>query len=153
MKIEANVNTHGNRRTSRVNNAIWGEIFWGKLQTISQGKLSSQETTKSSFVHLITQVFKFAWQRKASTLHWGWWLSGLLPPEHHPVPVNLYMSKVFNTIKASSHARPPPRKQALLLDHPLHTIWPPSRTILRPHCFVEVVWVQRNCMDILQPWE
>ena len=54
MKIEANVNTHGNKRTSKVNNVISGEIFWGKLQTISQGKLSSQETTKSSFVHLIT---------------------------------------------------------------------------------------------------
>ena len=57
MKIEANVNTHGNKRTSRVNNAISGEIFRGKLQTISQGKLSSQETTKSSFVHLITHVY------------------------------------------------------------------------------------------------
>ena len=46
MKIEANVNTHGNKRTGRVNNAISGEIFRDKLQTISQGKLSSQETTK-----------------------------------------------------------------------------------------------------------
>ena len=64
MKIEANVNTHGNKRTSIINNAISGEIFQGKLQTISQGKLSSHETTTSSFVHLITQFLKFAWQKK-----------------------------------------------------------------------------------------
>jgi hypothetical protein len=69
MKIEADGNTHETKLTSRVNKAIYGEIFRGKLQNISQGKLSSQETTKSSFLHLIKQAFKFAWQGKASTLH------------------------------------------------------------------------------------
>jgi hypothetical protein len=49
MKTEADVNTHETKFTSRVNNAICGEIFRGKLQNISQGKLSSRETTKSSF--------------------------------------------------------------------------------------------------------
>jgi hypothetical protein len=53
MKIEAYVNTHENKLRSRVNNAISRENFYGKLQTISQGKLCSQETTKSSFLHLI----------------------------------------------------------------------------------------------------